>query len=549
MNEHFEYSLRKLRVDCEELEKRLKSLEKSISNSSQNTKNEIEQELNSISQELTNCKTTVDSLSSSVSQNTSKSTENSTKIASINTKISQLNEQITQIPAQIENFSQLVNGLKMVDDTKLIYEDFGVNEDMISTTVNSYTHWSQYYSQTYYLICDINQPIDIDFEVGFDPTIQNMFDTYEYTIELFINNTSFLKGSYPCASESSTNTQKVNNLSERYYPEKTINEIRVHCQGYTFCVVQYYKIKFNGKNLTICGQVPSLYITCFDNKYFVCNKSDKNVSKIFFAEFDKDSLTLDTENYKSAKVLNTNINEKLSIYPAYNLSTKEYVKILNYDHMLFPTLESRDIENAFYVHFYDPSGDKLYSYIDADKKYKVEDYDFIFTGKRTCYACFCIVQSNGEAGLYCTPDQDKLNYVKLTFNGEPLPLLYHKCAMVKNNNITSQDDSISITGVILWNISTQNWEFFEAVDSTYKVIIAPGKYCTAYLQTNGNINVYISRGCTTYKYVLSKNTETDKYELSPLYSIIPKATKYDELYDGKALITFYDNYRIYIPSE
>lgn len=54
MNEHFEYSLRKLRVDYEELEKRLKSLEKSISNSSQNTKSEIEQKLNSISQELTN---------------------------------------------------------------------------------------------------------------------------------------------------------------------------------------------------------------------------------------------------------------------------------------------------------------------------------------------------------------------------------------------------------------------------------------------------------------------------------------------------------------
>ena len=599
MNENIEYKLKKLLVDFEEMEKRIKANKNLLEKSSQNIKDEITQEIQTISQEITSCKTLVSELEISIIQNgetieqnttqieqntqnisqntqniaqnttniaqntadiaqntqdiannTSKITQNTTKIAEISNKITdisakitQLNAKIMQIPGQIEQFSQLVNSLKMTDGTSFVYEDFGVNEDFVQSIPNCVVRDGNYYSQSYYLVCDMNQCIEIELELGYDPTIQNMYSSYEYTVEILLNGNSIMKGQYPMSSQSSTNTQKINILSSGIiFPEQRINELRIHCTGTTFCIVQYYKLKIKGKNITVCGQVPSLTITCFDNKYFVFNKTNYSIKKLYFSEFEKDNLNLDTENYVSVSSTNSYINEKITIYPTYNLTTKQYVNF--YDgHFLFPTLENRNKENAFFLNCHRQTYDKYYDYFSFS--YQVEDYDFIFTGKPPCYACFCLVLSNGEPALLCTPDQETRNYVKLTFNGEDLPQVYHKCAMVKNNNITAEDSSVPLYGAIFWNKTTQNWEYYETVDNTYKIILPPGKYCTAYLQMDGSINVYISRGCTTYKYVLIKNAETNEYELSSNISIIPKCTKYDELYDGKGLITFYNSYSIY----
>ena len=555
MNENIEYKIKRLLTDFEELEKRIKANKSLLDKSSQTIKNEIEKEVQTLSSEITSCKNLVDEMSTSVeqntqdiSQNTAKITEFSNKITNISTKITQLNEKITQIPTQIEQFSQLINGLTMSDETSFVYEDFGVNEDFIETSCNSNTENANYYSQSYYVACDINQPLEMELELGYDPTIQNMYSSKEYIVEVLLNDKAIMKGQFPCASQSSTNTKKVNTLSSgKIYPENRINEIRIHCTGYTFCTVQYYKLNIKGKNITICGQVPSLSITCFDNKYYIVNKSDYNDYNIYFAELDKDNLTLSTENFQSAKVKETIMNEKLTIYPAFNLSTKQYVSIYNW-YCLFPTLENRNkLYNGFSLHSYRKQIEGLTN--GHTILYEVEDYDFVYTGKYPCYACFCFVKPNGEPALFCTPDQETKNYVKLKMNGEDLPQVYHKCAVVKNNNLTSQSTTGEYYGSIIWNITTQNWEFYETTDNTYKVILPPGKYCTAYYQTDGSINVYISRGCTTYKYTLVKNTQTSQYELSSTVSTIPKCTKYDELYDGKALIMFYGAYRIYSPNE
>ena len=595
MNENIEYKLKKLLVDFEEMEKRIKANKNLLDKSSQNIKDEIAQEIQTISQEITSCKTLVSELETSVTQNsetieqnttqitqntqnisqntqniaqnttnitqntadiaqnaqdiadnTSKITQNSTKITEINTKIgdfSQINEKITQISTSIENLSQIINNLQLNDNSQLIYQDVGVNEDFVEVSENTTVSYSNFYSQSYFLICDQNQYIDIDFELEYDPTSENKYNSNNYTIELLVNDVSILSESNSLKSSSA-----IHKLSTRYYPTQKINEIRVHCNGNRYTIVKYYKIIAKGKNLTFVGQTPSIAITCFDNKYYICNKSDPNDTKLYFAELEKDNLTLDTSNYQWGDLKYTDFNEKIAVYPTYKLATGEFVTHWQ-NTFYFPTLESRYKTNNCYLHAYRDYENKQFFAYYVDINLSACDYDFLFTGKEPCYACFCFTNTLGNPYIFATPEQNKYNRIPLKMNGEKVPSVYFKCAMVKDNNITSSTTSVNFHGAIFWNRTTQNWEFFETYDNTYKVILSPGKYCTAYYQSDDSINVYISRGCTTYKYVLVKNTETGQYELSNTFSIIPECTKYDELYDGKALVTCYNSYSIYSPND
>ena len=259
---------------------------------------------------------------------------------------------------------------------------------------------------------------------------------------------------------------------------------------------------------------------------------------------EKENLSLDTSTYQYANPLNSISCEKISIYPTYNLSTKSYVNYYN-SHFFFPTLESKSTVNNCIIQSYrETTTSGQYLALSVDVNIRAIDYDFLFTGAKPCFACYCFATASGEAYIFASPGQKEYNRIKIKLNGEILPSVYYKCAMVKNNNVFETDSSVSFYGSIFWNITTQNWEFFETYDNTYKVILPPGKYCTAYYQTDGSINVYISRGCTTYKYTLAKNTSTNQYELSSTISTIPQCTKYDELYDNKALIACYNEYRI-----
>ena len=541
MNENIEYKIKRLLVDFEELEKRIKANKNLLDKSSQTIKNEIEKEVQTLSSEITSCKNLVESMSTSVGQNTQDISQNTAKITEINTKIgnfSQLNEKMTQISTSIENLSQIINNLQLNDNSQLVYQDVGINEDNIFASVNSTCQNGDYYSQTYYLVCDINQYIDIDFELEFDPTSDNKYSTVNYKVELLINNETFVVGEFPLKSSSDIKT-----FSKRFFPTKKVNEIRVHCTGNRCSIVKYYKIKVKGKNLTIVGETASISITCFNNKYYICNKNDTNDMKLYFAELDKDNFTLDTSSYQYGQLYLTEIIEKVSIYPIYNLSTKTFS---NYgtNHFGFPVLESRNKTNDCFVFSCFGGENNPYFVSSIDININAIDYDFLFTGKKPCFACFCFALSSGEAYIFASPNQSNFNRIQIKLNGENVPSVYYKCAMVKNNNVFETDSGVDFYGSIFWNITTQNWEFFETYDNTYKVILPPGKYCTAYYQTDGSINVYISRGCTTYKYTLAKNTSTNQYELSSTISTIPQCTKYDELYDNKALIACYNEYRI-----
>ena len=568
MNENIEYKLKKLLVDFEEMEKRIKANKNLLDKSSQNIKDEIAQEIQTISQEITSCKTLVNEMATSIAQNTqdiaqnttdiaqntqniedntSKITQNSTKITEINTKIgniSQINEKMTQISTSIENLSQIINNLQLNDNSQLIYQDVGVNEDYVLATVNCNFTYGHYYSQSYFLVCDINQYIDIDFELEYDPTSLYKYSTATYKIELVINDEVFVSGEYPLSSSNDVKT-----FSKRFFPTKKINEIRVHCTGSPACLAKQYKIVVRGKNLTFVGEVPSVSVTCFDNKYYICNKSDKNDAKLYFAELEKDNLTLNTTDYSYGDLSKIAINENYSICPTYNYSTGKYIKYCG-EGCLFITMENRFKTNNLYFNFYNINDNNENIFQDyCNVNIAAIDYDYAFTGKSPVCACLSVATNEGRPLLIATPEQTTYNRVYLKLNNELLPYVYYRCAIVKNNNLTTSDNGGSYHGALFWNITTQNWEFFEKYDNTYKVILSPGKYCTAYYQSDGSINVYISRGCTTYKYTLIKNAETNEYELSGTFSTIPKCTKYDELYDGKALITCYNSYSIYSPSE
>ena len=71
-----------------------------------------------------------------------------------------------------------------------------------------------------------------------------------------------------------------------------------------------------------------------------------------------------------------------------------------------------------------------------------------------------------------------------------------------------------------------------------------GKNVSAYMQSNGNINVYVNRYCNVYKYVLQKNTSTGQYELSGLANTFQGITGYEEIYDNKAIGYVYNEHKI-----
>ena len=88
--------------------------------------------------------------------------------------------------------------------------------------------------------------------------------------------------------------------------------------------------------------------------------------------------------------------------------------------------------------------------------------------------------------------------------------------------------------------------YFPEFDNTYYVEIGKGKNVSAYLQEDGSINVYINRYCDVYKYVIRKNFD-GIFEVSNIVTCIKGITRYEELYDGQALI--YKNAQHYIVND
>ena len=95
----------------------------------------------------------------------------------------------------------------------------------------------------------------------------------------------------------------------------------------------------------------------------------------------------------------------------------------------------------------------------------------------------------------------------------------------------------------MWHLDNTCY-FYPSVNGDSRVEIGKGRICSAYLQTDGSITVYLNQGSEVYRYRLNKNSSGD-YTNAGIEKTFSGITSYDELYDGKSLVAKFKDYEIW----
>lgn len=329
-------------------------------------------------------------------------------------------------------------------------------------------------------------------------------------------------------------------MSEYYFPGQSFNELIVQTNLNTNYIVTECEIILEGRNIHVLNDERRLTINCFDNKYYVVNKSFSNY--FTFGVVERGNLT--------TKVLNalpnvssqyiTYANSRLNLVPAFQLGTT-YVAHEDYpEGLAFPYMAGKN-----------PACPSL-ARLNADRRpteylswsHTITSLKPLVTGCGNGGLCLLLVNTNGEP-KYCGYGGIVANG-DLCYNGEQIKGDWLNIMPVRNNNCVMGDTVDTFHGYILSNKNMENY-FYPDLDSTYFIELGVGLYPTAYYQPDGTINVYINKNCDVYKFILEKNEE-GQYQLSPVKTLMKGISGYEELYDGQALIWKGINFEILEPT-
>lgn len=535
--DNIQLNITKLQAYFEELEKRIKSIERQFTTTNQITA--MQSCLSEIKLMLEEYQTSYNNLISDYNThiqnfNTHEST-NSLEHTNINNSITSINADLTSLQGNIENLISRVSILETTGGSSSGDSNCfcGNNSDYCHNYVNSYLYGNKFYSPKFLLITNSSQYVDIKLKVRVKNDIVSQ-SGLTYSINLVCNDqTVATLGSQKYITEIETKE-----LSYRLYPTQNANYVQLYINAWKYMLLIDYQIEINGRDVLLDATMPSINISCFDDKYYIV-KWDNETAKIYYDIQDKANLSLDESTMKVDQLTNETDYSfiDMRLVPAlkeaktYTFST-EYPQNIN---LLIINQENARMNYSL----------KLNA---ETQKFKKESSTSLSANRFDASSClngygFSVI-STATKTFMATIKRTPSTYDKV--NEATTEKFLNTC--VVQYNYAKIGEAIKPFAGAIYQRSDGKWIYYyswanQTTDSSLRTEIAVGSNCTAFLQKDGTINVYIGAGLKVYKYTMSKN-ETGKYQVNTLYTVISGITKYVELLDNKALVFTYDQYKI-----
>lgn len=537
-----ELTLQQIRTSFEELEKRIKAMERSVGVNSQITalvsymqevKSLIEQFEDNYNEHLTDYQTHTqdynsfkESIQTSLNLNNTTDNNQSLLINNLSTQLTQLSTTINTLKTKVEELEENTGeGNQTSDYAKVLF-----NLTATHTTEKS----PRFY------ILNANKGLT-KINVYFYGTYTTNTQKTSITVNLYLNDTKIK--TKELAIEHGKDFEC--SFAYNFLSANTSDYIQLELTNVYGTAFNYMEVYLSGTDTSLLSYPDrKVNFFCFNNQYYVVDNSVKD--KIKYAVVDKTNLAnLDTSYEITDKTLEVSYEIRLinCCVPATKLNETNTLEIdtTNADRGLTFLSMRLTQDSANYVYQYSISQKKLTA--------KFGQTDPCGVGDLLPYA-------DNSAGLCLANASFKYNNVinltvlnnsiveniELKFNNVKLKNCFAN-KLVRNNRVRVGDSVCSLSGNIVTDING-NVTYYPSKNSTYKIDIAKGRNASAYLQSNGNINVYINRFCNVYKYVLQKNTTTNQYELQGLAKVFQGITGYEELYDNKAVVYMFDEHKI-----
>lgn len=532
MNENIQLNIAKLQTYFEELEKRIKSVERQMT--TQNQVSAIQSCLAEIKDVLLEYQSTYSELVSEYNTHKQdydqKVSTNTTEHSTYTSSISTLNANVLTLQNNVQDLQTKMTALENSSGTGggcLC----GNTSDFCHNYINCYMYENQFYSPNFVLLANPSQYIDIKLKVKTKSS--QTVESSTYTITLDLNGENVVSNSYTYTTETETKE-----LNFRYYPTKNSNTIRFFITGSRILFLCDYTIEVNGRDVMLDAKMPAINIRCFDDKYYIV-KWDNDSGTIYYAVQDKANLSLSEQDLQTDYITTTT---NYAFRNLYLIPTLKNASVYTYDTEYPQNMKIYTISQKLYAELI---GLELNETLSSFKRSSCQSIDI-----NRLDICPCI---NGYGNLTCAfTTKNCVSKVRgyysniYTINDATTEKFYNACSIQYNyakigENIKEYPGAIFQRSDGMW-IYYPTWEN-KSTDNSTRTEIAVGNNCTAYLQTDGSINIYIGVGLKVYKYKMTKNS-AGNYELGSTYDVITGVTRYEELLDNKALAFTYDTYQI-----
>ncbi|MDY2696329.1 MAG: hypothetical protein SOV27_04125 [Eubacteriales bacterium] len=308
--------------------------------------------------------------------------------------------------------------------------------------------------------------------------------------------------SYTCNIYKSSNVFNADTneyiLDYTYIPKNRYDELYVHFYHCRNAVLNSVEIEVYGTELKQVDLYRNLNVICFNNYRYLTYKKNDTYYYGKYATTD----TIDLDNIPNT-FAPTNTNNSLMydfVYtPAIKVSSDDTTLSNNADgYLLFSPTEH-------YINAFNPPEDNTTKYFTDGTTFihglPVWGYKRPFTAK---------MKSGVPAGANMNVNNGYsifspiLNYQK----GEWL-LAYD----IIDNYLTDNSNVLAYNNYCALFLNENGYIYFaHEVQLNYVTKIAKGEFAIGYKQPDGSINVYITKKHNVYKYKVTKNTSTYKYE-------------------------------------
>ena len=536
-------NLTQLRTSFDEIEKRIKAIERQVTANTQLTATKacleeikilLEDYQNAYQKHLEN----YNNHSIDFNLHKQESIQNITDLQSASSmygaSINTLTTKANTIQSTLERLSTRVLALEQNPD----------NGNGSSTQASDVSNWEDivYFNfaqeinnptttETFYFIPTIFDctPGYVDVEMTFEMEANSSVDCYAI---LTINNETLPQQQIPSFTGKNTICYK-----KQFLTNKSVNAIKMAFKvPRTKIVLTNFNIKIHAKNVKIFNRFQPVEIFCFNNNYYITDMSNPNT--FYYGIVSKENFSYDKSKLNAVNY--SDIGPK-------HFATKLVPSIENGN-----TIQLKTTNDGTYLVAYS-LGSLLTYYTTFEKLTDATTYTkYCNSSSITTYSDdfypFGINQStNTYHHFVCLGDRvrainTKGSYSSLTLNDVMLTD-YNYIYVVRDNNLKIGDTMPPFRGSVICRSSDNMFVYFPEKDSNYCVEIAKGKNATAYYQPDGSIFVYINRGHQVFKYKLQKN-ENEQYECIGATDVYDNIIKYEELYDGHALVKTIDSYKI-----
>ena len=529
--------LQQMRTTFEELEKRIKAMERSIGINAQVTalvsymqevKSYLEQfeeeyslHLTEFSEHTTDYNTFKQSTQNSINANNTTDNNQSLLINNLSTSVTQLQTSILSLNQKVTSLEQSQGGEVENTDYEKLY-------------LNLYTSKEKIYLPRISIFGDISHMVDVKISINLTRTSET--NSTALTYSAYINGTK--QGDYDISCEAGKTVTV--EFAHKFTNNNLLNYFDFVINNSSNSNVNYVEVIAKGKNVKIYSiMAKKMSICCFSDKYYITNQEE--LGKLKFCEIEKSQLDNFQEYLTEIDKLSLNsYPTKVEIIPITKKNSQTGLLEKNTSFSsngLAGFVNSSPNVSGFYMCDYNSNTfSKKIGYAYTVGMFDCAPYTDKLEGATVCIplidekSCIIFEQKSTD-----TANQLKLNDTKVQN--------VISASLVKDNSLGYSSTTGGLKGIITID-NTAMVSYYPSRNSTYKVDIAKGKNATAYLQPNGNINVYISTNKVVKKYVLCLDPITNQYQLQGETNEFVGITSYEELYDNKALVYTYDNYEI-----